>query len=72
MPQTTNTTSPDWLPTGQAAQQLGVSACTLKRYAKRDGILEEGTHFRHGVHANSPKVWHVKRCFQALSRGIQR
>lgn len=47
---------PEWLPTGQAALHLGVSSCTLKRYAKRDELLQEGTHFRRGPHSNTALV----------------
>ncbi|QPN61965.1 helix-turn-helix domain-containing protein [Synechococcus sp. CBW1004] len=59
----------DWLPTPQAAQLLGISHSTLKRYASRDRLLEEGTHFRRGPHANTPLLWHVPRCFQAIRGG---
>jgi len=57
-----------WLPTGQAARHLGVSTETLKRYAKRDEFLIEGTHYRCGPHANSPYVWNVPACHQELLR----
>jgi hypothetical protein len=60
---------PEWLPTGQAALHLGISSCTLKRYAKRDKFLQEGTHFRRGPHSNTALVWHVPSCFDAL-RGV--
>ncbi len=68
-PQSVKTFTPEWLPTTQAAQLLGVSGCTLKRYAKRDAILEEGTHWRRGPHTNTALVWHVPSCFDVLRRG---
>jgi len=55
-----------WLPTGQAAAKLGVSAATLKRYAIRDQFLIEGQHWRPGAHHNSPYLWEVNGCHQAL------
>ncbi len=61
--------SPEWFPTAEAAHYLGVSCCTLKRYAKRDQILLEGTHFCRGPHSNTPLLWHVQRCFNALRGG---
>lgn len=72
MPKDPNALNTDWVPTAQAARQLGVSSCTLKRYAHRDGLLQEGTHFLRGPHANTSLVWHLKRCFLALRPGSQR
>jgi hypothetical protein len=56
-----------WLPTGEASRFLGVSADTLKRYADRDCFLEEGTHWRYGVHRNSPRLWNVQQCLAAMT-----
>ena len=57
-----------WLPTGQAARELGISPDSLKRYADRDEVLLLGEHWRHGVHSNSPRVWNLPLCLQALNR----
>ena len=57
-----------WLPTGQAARELGISPDSLKRYADRDEVLLLGEHWRHGVHRNSPRVWNLPLCLQALNR----
>lgn len=57
---------PEWLPTGQAALHLGVSSCSLKRYADRDESLIDGQHWRRGPHANSPRVWNIPACEEAL------
>jgi len=56
-----------WLPTGQAARELGISPDSLKRYADRDEVLVLGEHWRHGVHSNSPRVWNLPLCLQALN-----
>ncbi len=70
---TTTIAGPCWLPTGAAALALGVSADSLKRYANRHEILIEGKHFRRGAFPNSPIVWHVPACLQALThRGMNR
>ena len=63
--------TPEWLPTSQAARALGVSNYTLKRYARRDKLLQEGRHYRRGPYANSTFVWHVERCFEALRGGVK-
>lgn len=55
-----------WLPTGAAALALGCSADTLKRYAKRDEFLVEGTHWRRGPYHQSPKIWNFPACQQAI------
>lgn len=55
-----------WLSTMQAARQLGVHPDTLKRYAKRDMLLHEGTHFRRGPHNNSSLQWNLRLCFETL------
>lgn len=56
-----------WLPTGQAAQFLGVSPRTLKRYADIHVFLIEGQHWRRGPLCNSPRLWDVDACIAALS-----
>jgi hypothetical protein len=71
MAQSLSANSPEWLPTAQAAQHLGISSCTLKRYAKRDAILQEGTHYHRGPHRNTSLLWHVPSCFDALYSGPQ-
>ena len=55
-----------WLPTGLAARALGCSVDTLKRYAKRDEFLVDGKHWRRGPHPNSPWVWNVPACQEAI------
>ncbi|MCP9902380.1 hypothetical protein KBZ12_17510 [Cyanobium sp. Cruz CV13-4-11] len=55
-----------WLPTGPAAKELAVSPTTLKRYADRDGFLTLGVHWRYGAHKNSPRIWNLRLCQQAL------
>ena len=60
-----------WLPTGQACRVLNYSATTLKRYASRDGFLLEGQHWRRGPHRQSPMVWNVTACHDAITRHEQ-
>jgi hypothetical protein len=51
-----------WLPTGEAARQLGISADTLKRWSdprSSTHCLQSSTHFRRGKFANSPIRWRV-------------
>lgn len=57
----------EWLRTGSASHDLGVHEVTLKRYADRDHILIEGIHWIYGVHANSPRLWDVPKCREALA-----
>ena len=64
--QTSFTSVPLWLSTGRAARALGCSIDTLKRYAKRDEFLIEGQHFRRGPHPNSPMVWNIHACEEAI------
>jgi hypothetical protein len=56
----------EWLPTTKAARQLGISSCTLKRYFRRDGLLQEGIHLKRGTCSNQSLQWHVRRCREAL------
>ncbi len=44
-----------------------MSQPTLKRYADRDNILHEGVHWRHGAYSNSPRLWNIPLCRQALT-----
>lgn len=57
-----------WLPTGQASRLLGCSPDTLKRYIKRDGFLIEGEHWYQGPHSQSPIVWNIHACRDAIKR----
>ena len=54
-----------WAPTGTAAQRLGLSGDTLRRYA-RIGVFHAGEHYRPGLNTNSPWVWNVDACAYAL------
>ena len=56
-----------WLPSGQAALALGVSVKSLKRYADIHEFLVEGMHWQHGPLCNSPRVWNVDACREALA-----
>lgn len=56
----------EWAPTGLAVRLLGCSEKSLKRYADRDEFLIEGIHFRFGAHKNSPRVWNVQACREAM------
>ncbi len=56
-----------WLPTGLATRALGVSPDSLKRYADQNCFLIEGKHWRRGVHSNSPRIWNIPECVDALS-----
>lgn len=64
--QTSFTSDPIWLSTGRAARALGLSIDTLKRYTKRDEFLIEGQHFRRGPYRNSPLVWNIQACEEAI------
>jgi hypothetical protein len=56
-----------WRRTGVAARELGVHEATLKRYADRDHILIEFEHWIYGAHSNSPRLWDVPKCLDALA-----
>lgn len=56
-----------WLPTGQAARCLARSGYTLKRYADVYDFLEEGKHWCRGPFFNSPRIWNVTKCREALT-----
>lgn len=64
--------SRQWLPTTEAAYQLGISPCTLKRYFKRDGILLEGVHVKRSPVSNQALRWNVNLCLDALHRASQK
>lgn len=64
---TNSSTFEQWLPTGLAARTFGVSHDSLKRYADRDCFLIECKHWRRGVHPNSPRLWNMSACAEALA-----
>ncbi|WP_231596722.1 hypothetical protein [Synechococcus sp. CBW1004] len=43
-----------------------MSADTLKRYAMRDEFLIDGKHWRRGPYRNSPMVWNIPACEEAI------
>jgi hypothetical protein len=53
-----------WLPTGRASKTLGISSTTLHRWIAH-GFFEEGTHYRNGLTAKSPRRWN---CMEVESR----
>lgn len=58
-----------WLPTPQAALELGCSAKHLKR--QRDiagGFLEAGVHYALGPTCTSPNTWNVEAVRTAFHR----
>jgi hypothetical protein len=61
-----NTITQPWLPTGQTAAALAISAKTLKRYADLHDFLIEGKHWRFGPLSNSSRQWNVEACGDAL------
>jgi hypothetical protein len=56
-----------WLPGLRAAQELGVSKTSLKRWADQ-GILSEGKHFARGPHPTSPTRWEVVGIAAAIAK----
>ena len=62
-----------WLPTKAAADALGVSPDTLKRYRETaGGFLEGGKHYNLGPTLNSPITWSVEAIRQAFhARGMR-
>lgn len=58
---------PRWLPSGRAAETLGLSKSTLRRYAER-GLLAEGQHFQRGLLPTSPWRWEVTGIAQQLEQ----
>jgi hypothetical protein len=55
-----------WLPTGRASQALGISSTTLHRWIAH-GFFEEGTHYRNGLTAKSPRRWNCKEVESRIS-----
>ena len=66
MPRKTTTLPPRWLPSSRAAEALGVSKFTLKRYADA-GVLTEGTHYRRGLFPRSPWTFEVQAIHDLLT-----
>jgi hypothetical protein len=62
-----------WLPSMEAAEALGVSVRTLKRYGHLEsGFLLPEVHWIAGAYANSPTRWDVAACRAVLHhRGIK-
>jgi hypothetical protein len=56
-----------WLPSGRAAEELGLSKTTLRRYADA-GVLAEGVHYRRGLTDKSPFRWDVVAVVKALEK----
>ena len=48
-----------WVPTGQAINALGLSRSTLHRWVAL-GLLQDGSHYRNGLTARSPRRWNVQ------------
>ena len=55
-----------WLPTGRALVAIGLSRTTLHRW-KREGVLEEGLHYRRGLTPRSPIRWNTVAIELAIS-----
>jgi hypothetical protein len=58
---------PRWLPSGRAAECLGIGKSTLRRYADQ-GLLTAGTHFQRGLTPKSPWRWEVTAIAGTLER----
>jgi hypothetical protein len=58
---------PRWLPSGRAAEALGVGKTTLRRYAQQ-GLLAEGEHYRRGLTPTSPWRWEVTGINQLMEK----
>jgi len=54
-----------WAYTVPAAQRLGLSAHTLKRYARAE-LFVFGEHYRPGVYRNSPWIWNLPACAERM------
>ena len=62
-----NRTSP-WLPQRAAADYFQISERTLLRW-RTNGVLQSGIHYRRKFPAaNSPLLYHLELCEQALSQ----
>ena len=56
-----------WLSTKEASTALGLSECTLRRYANVDsGFLHEGEHFKKGPFRTSRTAWHMEKVQEAM------
>jgi hypothetical protein len=66
-------TTDQWFPSTEAAEALGVSVRTLKRYGNpHTGFLLPEVHWIAGAYANSPTRWDVAACRAVLHhRGIK-
>lgn len=62
---------PQWLPSAKAAERLGLSKTSLRRYADA-GILVEGEHYRRGLFPRSPWRWEVVGVADALEKHAAR
>ena len=58
--------SPVWVPTPQAARQLGRSRSTLLRMV-HEGRFEPGVHYVKGPHTNSPTTWNCQAITELLA-----
>ena len=52
------TAPPELVPTPEAVRLTGLSRSTLCRWVAQ-GLFEEGTHYRNGLTARSPRRWNV-------------
>ena len=61
-----------WVPQREAADQLGISERTLLRW-RTAGLLKPAEHYRRKFPAaNSPLLYHLERCEQAMSAAFAR
>ena len=61
-----------WVPQRAAADELGVSERTLLRW-RSAGLLKIGTHYRRKFpSANSPLLYQLERCEQAMTDAFAR
>lgn len=60
--------TPAWSAQRHAAERLGVSERTLHRW-RSAGLLKPGEHYRRKFpNPNSPLLYHLERCEDAMSR----
>jgi hypothetical protein len=65
-------TTPVWVPQRAAADELGVSERTLLRW-RSAGLLKVGVHYRRKFpSANSPLLYQLERCEQAMTDAFAR
>lgn len=61
-----------WVPQRAAADELGVSERTLLRW-RAAGLLQPAKHYRRKFPAaNSPLLYHLERCEQAMTEAFAR